>query len=334
VAAVSIDPEVEGLGDEGLEEAAVRSAETMHLGEALEAEVGTTAVVGRVGGESPETLTAMLPFATVAWHGKASTVSYRMATMVPNRGTDGSDGSGAAGYLPRLAAHNGSLTMERGTHQEIGWERRNDDSGVAVLVYADNISNPVIEALGHFAVSGAAASTGALFDSGSNLLRAAGPSFSTAGVRASVEHRLPGGNNVRLSYASGSALVMPAMTRLAPLAAVFAGARPRRAQTYAISLSGTLDGTNTHWRASYSWQPEDTVTPVDAFAQDANAPFLNVHIRQPIHLTRDGVGGLEALLDVRNLLAEGYQPYILSDGSVLIFAQDQRSLRAGLAFTF
>ena len=37
---------------------------------------------------------------------------------------------------------------------------------------------------------------------------------------------------------------------------------------------------------------------------------------------------------MRNLLAEGYQPYLLSDGSVLIFAQDQRAIRAGLAFTF
>jgi hypothetical protein len=43
---------------------------------------------------------------------------------------------------------------------------------------------------------------------------------------------------------------------------------------------------------------------------------------------------LEALLDVRNLLAEGYRPYLLSDGSLLLFADDQRSLRAGLAFTF
>jgi hypothetical protein len=51
-------------------------------------------------------------------------------------------------------------------------------------------------------------------------------------------------------------------------------------------------------------------------------------------VTRDGSGGLEALLDVRNLLAEGYRPYLLSDGSLLLFATDQRSLRAGLAFTF
>jgi hypothetical protein len=115
---------------------------------------------------------------------------------------------------------------------------------------------------------------------------------------------------------------------------VISAAHPRRAQTYAIQLSGTLDGTGTKWRASYTWQPDDTVTEVAPFASNASTPFLNIQFRQPIHLTRDGSGGFEALLDVRNLLAEGYSPYILSDGSLLIFAQDQRSIRAGLAFTF
>jgi hypothetical protein len=127
---------------------------------------------------------------------------------------------------------------------------------------------------------------------------------------------------------------MPALAPAAGVAQVLAAAHPRQAQTYAISFSGTLEGTKTHWRASYSWQPEDTVTAVAPYAMDGVPLFLNVQFRQPIHLTRDGSGGLEALLDVRNLLAEGYHPYILSDGSLLIFAQDQRSLHAGLAFTF
>jgi hypothetical protein len=41
-----------------------------------------------------------------------------------------------------------------------------------------------------------------------------------------------------------------------------------------------------------------------------------------------------ALLDLRNLLAQGYRPYLLSDGSLLFFAQDQRGISGGLAFTF
>ena len=41
-------------------------------------------------------------------------------------------------------------------------------------------------------------------------MRAAGPGFSTQGIVASVEHRLPRGNQIRVSYANGNALVMPA----------------------------------------------------------------------------------------------------------------------------
>jgi len=76
------------------------------------------------------------------------------------------------------------------------------------------------------------------------------------------------------------------------------------------------------------------VTRVASYSADGIAPYLNLHLSQPIHTRRDGVGGFEALLDLRNLLAEGYRPYLLSDGSVVVFAQEQRGIQGGLAFTF
>jgi hypothetical protein len=233
-----------------------------------------------------------------------------------------------------MAMRGGALAIEHGMHQEIGWERQTDSSGLAVLIYSDRIDNPVLQALGHFAEGGSASDAAALFDPASNLLRMAGPAFSSTGVQASAERRLVGSNRIRVSYGSGAALVMPALPQAAPLAEVLASAHPRRAQTYTLALSGTLDGTRTRWSASYRWQPDGTVTEIAPFAENASAPFLNVRLNQPIRVTRDGSGGLEALLEVRNLLAEGYRPYILSDGSLLLFADDQRSLRAGLAFTF
>jgi hypothetical protein len=168
-------------------------------------------------------------------------------------------------------------------------------------------------------------------------MRAAGPRFSTAGAEASFGHRLPGGNHFLLSYGNGSALVLaavPSSPQSASLAQLLASAYPRRAQTYSLSLSGTLDGTKTRWRASYRWQPEDTVTLVAPFAADSAAPWLSLHLRQPMHLCHNGCGNFDALFDVGNLMAQGYRPYLLSDGSLLIFAQDQRSIRAGLVFNF
>jgi hypothetical protein len=336
VAAVTIHPEeIDGAGDAGLDEAAIRTAETMRLGEAIEAEAGSTEVLARLGGQSPAAAMVGLPFATVTWHAGNTSAHYRMATMVSAPGFG--DETEAAAWQPELAERNGDLVVERGLHQEVGVEHRTDSSSAAILVYSDSVRDPILEAMTRFAAGDSAASpvaAAALLDTASGLLRTAGPAFSAAGVEATFTRRLSRSSHVAVGYANGAALVMPAMPAAAGFTQVLATARPHRAEAYTLSLSGTLDGSGTRWRASYRWQPDDTVTAVAPYTLDAAEPYLSLHLRQPIHLTRDGSGGVEALLDVRNLLAEGYRPYILSDGSVLIFAQDQRALRAGLAFTF
>jgi hypothetical protein len=179
------------------------------------------------------------------------------------------------------------------------------------------MDNPVIEAMTRVAAGGDVQITErALFDRANGMMRAAGPGFFTAGVMVTAEHRLPGENQIRISFANGDALVMPASRRALPLGAVLASARPRRAQMYSISLSGTLDGTGTRWHAG------------------AAEPFLNLHLRQPVSCRHEGPRSVDVMVDVHNLLAQGFRPYMLSDGSVLMFAQDQRSVSGGFAFTF
>ena len=329
VAALSIRPEVDAGAADGLEEAVMRTWETMNLGDTLQAEVGATQVLARFGSNSPGTVAAALPFATVGMHNGPSAVRYRMTTMMPGAAHDETE---AAAWMPEVLERNGRLALEHGLHQEIGWERHTDNSNMALLVYADHVVNPVIE--GYDRAAQGSATPAALFDTASGLLHAAGPNYTTAGMQALLEHRLPHGNSVRLSYANGDALVMTASTRPMATAQILASAHAHRAQTYSLSLSGTLEGTNTQWRASYRWQPEDTVTRVAPFAIDAAEPFLNLHFRQPIRLRAEGDSHVEALIDLNNLLAEGYRPFLSSDGSMLVFAQDQRSVRGGLAFTF
>ncbi|HEY1766804.1 MAG TPA: carboxypeptidase-like regulatory domain-containing protein [Terracidiphilus sp.] len=336
VAAMAIHPEVaDGAGDQGVDEAAIRTAETMRIGAAIEAEAGSTEVLAHLGGPSANATMAGLPFANVEWSRGYTSIHYRMATMIPDPAAE--DRGEAAGWLPELAERNGDLVIERGMHQEIGFERRTDRSSLAVLVYSDRVRDPILEAMTRLAAGDSAQApiaASALLDPSSGLLRATGPAFGTTGMEAVVEHRLRGNSYIRASCANGDALVMPALAAPEGFMQVLAAAHPRRTQAYSISLSGTLDGTGTRWRASYRWQADDTVTAVAPYALNAAEPYLSIHFRQPIHLTRDGSGGVEALLDVRNLLAEGYRPYILSDGSLLIFGQAQRGIRGGLAFTF
>ena len=324
LAAISIHPVVEGPDSEGLEEATMRSAETMHLGDEFEIEAGAQQVLARFTQNSPNTVLTALPFATFAWHGGTSTVSYRMASAPTGVNPDESR---PGYYMPQLAMRDGRLTLQSGMHQEIGWERRSDASGVSFIVYSDHVNNPVLEASGP-----ESAASGALRDPVSGLMRGAGQNYSSAGVVAAVEHRITGKNRIRLTYANGDAMVMPASVHATSLSQLFADARPRHTQMYAISLSGTVDGTGTRWRASYRWQPADTLTSIAPYSLAAVEPYLALHLRQPI-CTHEGGVNVEALLNVNNLLAEGYRPYVLNSGLV-VFAQDQRSVGAGVAFTF
>lgn len=333
VAAVAIHPEVGGAGAQGLDEAAVRTSETLHLGDEFEGEVGSEQLVARFAAKSPNTVVAALPFVTAGWRKGNSIVRYRMTTIVPGARVGGE--SEASGWLPAVSVQNGRLVLERGLHQEIGWERKTDASDVAFLVYADRMEHPVLEAMTRMAADGDAQFGGdALIDSSAHLMRAAGPDFFTTGIMATVNHRLPADNEISVSFANGDALVMPAARCPLPFNAVLASARPRRATMYSISLSGTLEGTGTRWRASYRWQPEETVTRVAPFAGDAAEPFFNLHLRQPVNYRREGGRTVDVMVDVHNLLAQGFRPFVLTDGSVLMFAQDQRSVSGGFAFTF
>ncbi len=336
VAAVAVHPDVEGNGDQGLDEAAIRNSETLQMGDEFDGEVGSSQVVARMNGNAPQMMAVALPFLTLGWHDGDSAIRYRMSTFAPSPDTGETE---AVALLPAVSMRGDSLAIEHGLHQEIGWERQTETSGMSVMVYAENIDNPALEAMTRFAQDNGAMSPAVaamLLDPDSGLMRVAGPDYSSAGVEASVERTFAGGNQVRLSYANGNALVIEngPQTQNLSLATLLAAARSRRAQTYTISLSGTLDGTGTRWRASYRWQADDTLTEVAPYAVGTAAPYLTLHLRQPICRPHDGTTGIDALMDVRNLLEQGYRPYLLSDGSLFVFAQGQRAVFGGLAFTF
>jgi hypothetical protein len=62
--------------------------------------------------------------------------------------------------------------------------------------------------------------------------------------------------------------------------------------------------------------------------------FLNLFIRQPIPTLGFLPGHMEAIIDVRNLLAQGYVPVMGLDGQTVYLVQAARSVRGGVAFTF
>jgi hypothetical protein len=78
-----------------------------------------------------------------------------------------------------------------------------------------------------------------------------------------------GHNRVKLSYASGDALVMQALAKPEDRAAILQGRMPAVRRCIRWRFRARMRGLGTRWRASYRWQPESTVTEVAPFAVDA-----------------------------------------------------------------
>jgi hypothetical protein len=63
-------------------------------------------------------------------------------------------------------------------------------------------------------------------------------------------------------------------------------------------------------------------------------PFLNVFFRQPVPCTRSLPGHMDIVVEIRNLLAQGYVPVFGQDGRTVYLVQSARAVRGGLAFNF
>lgn len=328
VLSVEDRPEIVGTPHQvGLQAMVVRSSQTMTFSPEMHAEVGNELQVIRLG----QNQISNHPFAGVVWSKGGNSVSYRLAT---SRGLQRADEVDAANSTaPVISTSQGVVRVEHGLHQQVGFEHADDNVHIKVALYRDRLVNPVISGGGD--VSADDLSEGVLlYDTASRLLRIQGPDYSAEGFVGGVKTRIFGDTWMSFSFADGMALGVGALSDKASLARNISLIRPKREQMYAAALNGKVNHTGTRWRASYRWQPADSLTEVAAFDGTMPDGHLTLYLRQPIRYGKVFPNGMEALVDVRNLLAEGYRPFVTSDGSTLYFAQTERSIQGGLSFTF
>jgi hypothetical protein len=134
-------------------------------------------------------------------------------------------------------------------------------------------------------------------------------------------------------YATGTGLASDGSTTLT-LLNVDRELKPQAAQSATLALKGHVLRSGTNVRAAYRWQPAALVTAVDSYAAFSDQGYLSFFVRQPVNCGRWLPAGLEATIDVTNLLAQGYRPFLSADGRTLYLAQAPRSIQAGLAFNF
>lgn len=319
---------VSGQNIPGMQALTLQSAQQMQFGDMMSLEVGSELTAVRM----EQMAAAMHPFMKLTIHPTDSLlVGYRFATARDLQSWDDMDA--VQPEVPIAVVSHGQMQMEQGLHQEFSIAQKTGRGLVQVAWYKDDMTHPAIAGGGWVGPTDGLPMTGILADSSTNTFRMLGPGYSADGIRLSASEPLTPSIWAALEFATGGALSL-AEPQSDGLQAAASSLRVRRAQSMTVALRGEILHSGTHLRAAYRWQPQETLTAVDAFHAFSDQPYLSFYLRQPIHLGRILPNGIEALVDVTNLLAEGYRPVLSRDGHTLFFAQSPRTVQGGLSFSF
>ncbi len=316
-----------GADAQGLQAMVIRTAETISVTEAINAEFGNEVEAVHLG----TTQLAHHPFAALRVRAGDATIAYQIATAP---GVQQADAIDRANTLPPMVTQrNGRLVLEHGLHQQVSFAQTSGSLRTRITVFHDRLDNPMIHGGGIISAEDWK-SGNLLYDSASGTLAVTGQDFEGTGALAEFKEMLPNNAWVSFDVGTGDALSMEARPIPLTLSDGLLSLRPRRAEMASMAFGGKLQHSGTQWQASYRWQQPGTLTAVDPFNTNLRDPYLSFYLRQPVHCRGILPNGMDALIDVRNLLAQGYMPFVTNDGSVLYFAQASRSIEGGLSFSF
>jgi len=322
-------PSGPALHDAALQSLAFAAEDDVTLGDVVELKFGSEVQTVQFLG----TVSALRPHGSLAWHTSPNTVvGYSYATALPNTFESGLESApdGMNEADPRLSVANFSTKLERARHQEFNLSRRMGKTNLQVAVFSDRVGNTALLGAGQVSAAGGFL----LPDSYSGTFTYTGDTLSTNGLRVVLEHKFSSDLSTTLDFAYGGALDLTKPDVAVQNADQWIATERR--QAVAAKLSGTVRRSGTHWVASYRWLSGPGLTPVDMFNASPGqaAPYLNLFIRQPIPTMGFLPGHMEALLDVRNLLAQGYVPVLAQDGQTVYLVQAARSVRGGVTISF
>lgn len=279
-------------------------------------------------------VTAMRPFGSVDVHlSPDMVVEYRYATSEPDpRGEKGFATAPAdlSESGPRMGLNGGAPDLEHAQHQEISVSRRFGKNNLQVAYYVDQIHNIVLTGAG----DPSSYSDDVLPDVYSGTFSYNGGAMSTEGIRLVAQRKFSDDLIATVDYSTGG--VMALKTPVSTWAAVSSDLASQRRHSIGAKFSGKIPHSGATMVASYKWDSGTALSAVDGFNASPGQmdSYFSIFIRQPLPGTSFIPAKMEALLDIRNLLAQGYLPVLGQDGHTLYLVQSARALRGGLAFTF
>jgi hypothetical protein len=320
-------PSDPNLHNAALQAIALSAADDFTVGDVLELRFGSELQTIQFLGH----LSAFRPFGSADLHLSPNTVvEYQYTTSRPDARMEKGFDSAPSDFSesnPRVSLLGYAPRMEAAHHQELSVSHRAGSNNFQIAVFSDRVDNPALTGAGEVTAAGGFL----LPDISSGTFNFAGPKLDTNGLRVVLQHKFAADLTGTIDYGFGGTLDLAHPDVSLQQAQQWITTQRRHA--LAAKLSGTVPRTHTRWIASYRWVNGPAVTPVDMFNTSAGQsdPFLNVFFRQPI----PAFGGhMEALIDLRNLLAQGYVPVLGQDGQTVYLVDSARSVRGGVSFTF
>jgi hypothetical protein len=320
-------------GNAGFDAMQISSAQQMQIGDFADLEAGGTLYVVRSSGYA----SASRPFLRITAHPvKGWTVGYRLATSQNLQSFAGLNS--VQQELPISAKFQGRMQTEQGHHQEVAVSKKTGPGLIQIAYYRDTLDRVAVSGGGALTAAdiqqtAEPGSNGILADSNTGNFRFLNAGYKTQGVNVTLSEPLTSSMWVALEYATGAGLAAKDGAVLS-LPTMTMDLAPQIAQTATIALRGKVLHSGTSVRASYRWQPARLVTAVDPYASFGDQAYFSCYLRQALRLGSLLPSGLDATVDVTNLLAQGYRPFLSADGQTLFLAQSPRTVQAGLAFTF
>lgn len=322
-------PEVlSASGANGMQTAVFRNAQRMELGDRVRVDAGSVMRDVNLGGNT----VAVEPFLKVAVNpSNGVVIAY---TFTASRGTESLDDlDRIQPPVPVAMVRNGDLRLERGHHQAVSLAGKTFHGGlVEVAVYRDQLLNSALSGSGVLSAPDAG-SVASLSDPTTQTFIVGVRDYGSTGVRLLVRQPISDSFAITGVLASGRAL-SSSVGPQANLSEMVGSLEEQNSLTATLGADFHSVRTGTKFHAGYRWQPASSLTPVDGFHASNESAYVHCRLRQSLHSIPLLPEGLEAVVDVQNLLEEGYRPLLSQDGRVLYLTQAPRVLQAGLSFSF
>jgi hypothetical protein len=235
--------------------------------------------------------------------------------------------------LRLLTNGNGRPLSTKGGHHEISISQKFGSRAVQISAYTDHLDNVPINGSGVLDAKDLASFAAILADPTTGRFAISSPNYAGDGVSVSLVQPITPALAAWFGYDMGTAMQSNLGTAT-PVAAATTGIAAHKTYAASASLRGKILRSGTTMRAEYRWQPTRTLTQVNAFNAPDQDAYLGIYVRQRLWCGHLLPGGIDAVIEATNLLEQGYQPVVASDGHLVFLAQAPRAVQGGFAFNF